>query len=182
MPVRCLIPIFSFIVSLVFQVRLRWWERVSQLLLEVCGTAMSEYWTISRGRANHTGHTCRECRGTIFTNEPIYVRDGRKIRLFYHRKCYSGDADPRTQASSSFTDKSLRIRESAPEHKGRGKWWTNEFGYRGHVVAPPTLRNLASPLPSQALRRTTSVIQSGSSSSRVGAMASNNSFKTVLPP
>lgn len=132
---------------------------------------MSEYWTVSQGRANHTGHTCRECRGIIFTNEPIYVRDGRKIRLFYHRKCYSGGADPRTQASSSFTDKSLGIREKAPGHKGRGKWWTSEFGYRGHVVAPPALRNLAVgscgslPVPSEALRRPTSMLRKGSSPS-----------------
>jgi len=127
---------------------------------------MSEYWTASQGRANHTGHTCRECRGTIFRNEPIYVRDGRKIRLFYHRKCYSGDADPRTQASSSYTDKSWGIREKAPGHKGRGKWWTSEFGYRGHPVgAPPTLRNLASPLISEALRRPTSVFRKESSPS-----------------
>lgn len=123
---------------------------------------MSNYWTVSKGKANHTGHTCRECRGTIFSNEPICVRDGRKIRLFYHENCFSGDADPRTQGSSSYSDKSWRIRDKAPVVKGRGKWWTSEYGYRGHVVAP-ALMNLgpssrASSGPSAALRRPSAVV------------------------
>lgn len=123
---------------------------------------MSNYWTVSKGKANHTGHTCRECRGTIFSNEPICVRDCRKIRLFYHKNCFSGDADPRTQGSSSYTDKSWQIRDKAPVVKGRGKWWTSEYGYRGHVVAPAPMNlgpsSRASSGPSAALRRPSAIV------------------------
>ncbi len=30
------------------------------------------------------------------------VRDGRKLRFFYHIDCFTGDADPRTQENGSF--------------------------------------------------------------------------------
>ncbi len=63
----------------------------------------NEYWTVSGGVANRT-FTCRECKKTINKGESLMARDGRKIRLIYHLKCYSGDADPRTQNNSSFND------------------------------------------------------------------------------
>lgn len=61
------------------------------------------------------------------------VRDGRKMRFFYHEKCFSGDADPRTQANSTAnkpSDKKHVIQESAPKQKGRGKWSTSSYGYQ----------------------------------------------------
>jgi hypothetical protein len=58
---------------------------------------MTDYWTISHGYACRNGYSCRECKQAIYKNEPVIVRDGRKIRLFYHIDCFSGDADPRTQ-------------------------------------------------------------------------------------
>ncbi len=39
-----------------------------------------------------------------------------------------GEADPRTQKSSSFHDPTLRISDKAPPEKGRGKWSTSEVG------------------------------------------------------
>ena len=63
---------------------------------------MESYWTISEGTAVRTGWSCRECRRTILKGEKIIIRDGRKMRLFYHDICFSGDADPRTQPGSSY--------------------------------------------------------------------------------
>lgn len=92
---------------------------------------MGDYWTVSSGIANHTGHTCRECRGTIYVNTPIFVRDGRKIRLFYHKGCFSGDSDPRTQSQSSVLKWEGGLSSKAPPGKGYGKWWTSSYGYVG---------------------------------------------------
>mmetsp|Transcript_1227 Transcript_1227/g.3026 ORF Transcript_1227/g.3026 Transcript_1227/m.3026 type:complete len:84 (-) Transcript_1227:32-283(-) len=61
-----------------------------------------EYWTIQTGYAGRFGHSCRECKKAIEKDEPLIYRDGRRIRLMYHTKCFSGTADPRTQKGSSF--------------------------------------------------------------------------------
>ena len=61
-----------------------------------------EYWTIGVMKASRFGHMCRECHRAIELGEDIIYRDGRRIRLMYHTKCFSGDADPRTQTGSSF--------------------------------------------------------------------------------
>ncbi|TPX60788.1 hypothetical protein PhCBS80983_g01503 [Powellomyces hirtus] len=90
-----------------------------------------EYWTVSEGKAIKT-QTCRECRGTIHKDEDVKVRDGRKIRLFYHPTCFSGSADPRTQARSSFHDPryaSAHLSTAAPPVKGHGKWSVEQYGY-----------------------------------------------------
>ena len=83
------------------------------------------YWTVSSSIAART-LSCRECKGVIYKGQPYVARDGRKIRLVsrhlhaqhthtcthvepfscttqcYHRDCFSGDADPRTQSASSY--------------------------------------------------------------------------------
>ena len=85
----------------------------------------STYWTVSFGQAVRTGFSCRECRSLIPMGSEIAVRDGRKMRLFYHRSCYSGDSDPRSQSKSSFhTSDHLKkaFQDQAPAVKGRGKW------------------------------------------------------------
>ena len=61
-----------------------------------------DYWTLSNSTAERFGFMCRECHKYINKGEPITKRDGRKIRLIYHKDCFSGDADPRTQKGSSF--------------------------------------------------------------------------------
>ena len=90
------------------------------------------YWTVSYGTACRTGFSCRECKKVINKNEPIAVRDGRKMRFFYHRKCFSGSSDPRTQSQSTFNQGRLpgsSFQSKAPEHKGRGKWSVSSYGY-----------------------------------------------------
>ena len=94
----------------------------------------TDYWTVSSGVANRT-FTCRECKKTITKGQALVARDGRKIRLVYHPDCFSGDADPRTQPNSSFNDgrylQSTHISQKAPQHKGRGKWTVQSYGYQG---------------------------------------------------
>lgn len=49
------------------------------------------------------GHVCKECK-KAFTklSEQIAIRRGGRIELRYHTECFSGQADPRTQKSSTF--------------------------------------------------------------------------------
>ena len=97
------------------------------------------YWTISRGHANRTGWSCRECHTVIYQDEPIVTRDGRKLRLMYHERCYSGGLDPRTQGGSSYHDQkwttAQSIQAKAPPVKGYGKWSCSEYGYKGDLYA-----------------------------------------------
>ena len=90
-----------------------------------------DYWTVSRGVAVRNGFSCRECKKCIDKGLPIVVRDGRKMRFFYHLECFSGDADPRTQQSSTFNEGKFQeaISKKAPESKGYGKWYTSQYGY-----------------------------------------------------
>lgn len=82
----------------------------------------------------------------------VMVRDGRKMRFFYHQECFRGDADPRTQSgegiNSTFTDpnykeyhkelapdvsgleKNLKVfQPEPPDDVGHGKWSTTR-GYQ----------------------------------------------------
>lgn len=43
------------------------------------------------------------------------VRDGRKLRFFYHSRCFTGGADPRTQVNSSFCEIEEYHRNTAPD-------------------------------------------------------------------
>lgn len=104
--------------------------------------SLDPYWTVTHGRANRTGWSCRECRTVINQGEPIVIRDGRKLRLMYHERCYSGDSDPRTQIGGSYNDKKWSntqpIRQQAPSVKGYGKWSCSEYGYKGDLHATTT--------------------------------------------
>lgn len=108
----------------------------------MAGAGGEHYWTVSKGVAARTGWSCRECKSNIAKGEPICVRDGRKMRFFYHERCFSGFADPRTQPASTFSSAACggatsgpskygAISESAPAAKGRGKWSTSYYGYGG---------------------------------------------------
>ena len=119
---------------------------------------MSEaYWTVSSGVSARVGYSCRECRKVISKGEAVKVREGRKMRFYYHDKCFSGklhvptrpclhftfvraedyfltgEADPRTQGNSSFNNKELPISDVAPASKGHGKWSVSAYGYRSSV-------------------------------------------------
>jgi hypothetical protein len=93
----------------------------------------TDYWTVSEGIANRTGFSCRECKKVINCGENIKVRDGRKMRLFYHTHCFSGGNDPREQPNSSYKMFKNVISDKAPEEKGRGKWAVSHYGYQPRV-------------------------------------------------
>ena len=90
-----------------------------------------EYWTVSEGLAVRNGNKCRECKEYINIRDPVVIRDGRKIRLFYHTKCFSGSADPRTQPNGAFSQDKFGgvLSPSAPKEKGHGKWSLQSYGY-----------------------------------------------------
>ena len=93
---------------------------------------MSEgYWTVSEGLAVRNGNKCRECKEYINIRDPIVIRDGRKIRLFYHTGCFSGSADPRSQPNGAFSQDKFEgvLSPSAPQEKGYGKWSCGSYGY-----------------------------------------------------
>lgn len=114
------------------------------------------YWTVSQGKAIRTGWSCRECHQgefisprliiklekklVIYRGEEISVRDGRKMRFFYHTKCYSGVPDPRSQPGGSFMSNEWRpgkdISLEAPVWKGRGKWSVQQYGYAHGTLDP----------------------------------------------
>ena len=118
------------------------------------------YWELSGPAPINRISSCRACRGTIYKGAQVYVRDGRKLRFFYHDTCFTGDADPRTQENSSFQERndyhlntapnlsSLQgpksckdadgrelgrkvFKPNAPTSLGTGKWSVAERGYRG---------------------------------------------------
>ena len=42
------------------------------------------------------------------------MRDGRKLRFFYHTECFTGDADPRTQLNGTYFVKTEYHKSTAP--------------------------------------------------------------------
>ena len=95
------------------------------------------YWTVTYGVSDRMGLCCRECRATINKGERYACRDGRRIRMCYHLKCFSGEADPRTQRGSSYHTGSLKdvISEAAPERKGAGKFSVSQYGLSNGLAA-----------------------------------------------
>lgn len=95
----------------------------------------TDYWTVSKGLANRL-FNCRECKGIIYKGVPMVCRDGRKLRMHYHEECFSGEADPRTQANSSFKNGHGKfasiVSPTAPSKKGAGKWSTS-YGYQPNL-------------------------------------------------
>lgn len=54
------------------------------------------------------GHKCRECRQPFTrVGEPITERRGARVSMRYHAECFSGFADPRSQARSSHHEGNL---------------------------------------------------------------------------
>ena len=65
----------------------------------------SAYWSCRQKRAGavDVGHACKECKQPFTAvGEPLWVRRGGRIELRYHAACFSGEADPRTQAHGSY--------------------------------------------------------------------------------
>lgn len=81
-----------------------------------CNLRASEgYWELSGpSPINRNGTSCRACRGAIYKDALVFVRDGRKLRFFYHAGCFGGSEDPRTQDGSSYSERVDYHRKLAP--------------------------------------------------------------------
>ena len=117
------------------------------------------YWELSGPVVLNRVSTCRACKQAISKGGSAMVRDGRKLRFFYHSSCFTGDADPRTQVNSSYaevkeyhtntapnisslagpracTDPDGRplgravFKTEAPSVLGQGKWSVAQRGYK----------------------------------------------------
>jgi hypothetical protein len=73
------------------------------------------YWELSGPTPINRIGTCRACRKIIPKGTEVMVRDGRKLRFFYHVECFTGDADPRTQEGGSFFEKPEYHTATAPK-------------------------------------------------------------------
>lgn len=77
--------------------------------------------------AKDLGHTCRECKGKFSrVGDPLTERRGARTSMRYHAGCFSGFADPRSQASSSMHVGTLAgsQMEAAPTEKADSKMRT----------------------------------------------------------
>ena len=89
----------------------------------------TKYWAVSHREVTRgdLGHTCRECREP-FTRigEPLTERRGARTSSRYHALCFSGFADPRSQAGSSMHLGALAGTqlEAAPRDRAQGKMKT----------------------------------------------------------
>lgn len=63
----------------------------SQIAYSADASMSEAYWTVSSGKAERTGYSCRECRKVICKGETMKVREGRKLRFYYHEACFSGE-------------------------------------------------------------------------------------------
>ncbi len=75
------------------------------------------------------GHKCRECKMPFTTlGDPLTERRGARVSMRYHAECFSGYADPRSQASSSHHTGKLAGSqfEAAPQSKAGSKMRTSE--------------------------------------------------------
>ncbi|GMI20515.1 hypothetical protein TrRE_jg7862 [Triparma retinervis] len=84
------------------------------------------YWDFCHRKTTKAdlGHTCRECKVPFSKlGEPITERRGARTSMRYHAECFSGFADPRSQANSSMHTGKLRGTqyEAAPRSKAGSK-------------------------------------------------------------
>jgi hypothetical protein len=120
------------------------------------------YWELSGPLPSVRTVSCRACKKTVMKGESVMVRDGRKLRFFYHTKCFTGNADPRTQEGGAYQtrpDYKLKTapnvsslegpravkdpdgrtlgrevhKDEAPSVLGHGKWSVNSRGYQPHA-------------------------------------------------
>ncbi|CAD8178827.1 unnamed protein product [Paramecium octaurelia] len=91
-----------------------------------------DYWTLSGGVACRNGWSCRACKQNIYKGQEILVREGRKLRFHFHKGCFQGNGDPRTQNESTYFNQQRygKIADKAPEVKGYGKWSVGSYGYQ----------------------------------------------------
>jgi hypothetical protein len=117
------------------------------------------YWALSGPTPVNRLVSCRACKKSVYKGTNVMVREGRKLRFFYHEACFTGDADPRTQDNSSYqsrpelhtktapnisslegpkaaVDSDGRVlgrevfKPSAPAVLGAGKWSVSDRGFK----------------------------------------------------
>lgn len=72
------------------------------------------YWELSGPVPINRIANCRACKSIIMKGCPVMVRDGRKLRFFYHETCFTGTADPRTQENGTFVEVQDYHKNTAP--------------------------------------------------------------------
>ena len=87
------------------------------------------YWDYQHREATKAdlGHRCRECKLPFQRiGEPMTERRGARVSMRYHASCFSGFADPRSQAESSHHVGRLAGTQhvAAPQGKAGGKMRT----------------------------------------------------------
>lgn len=88
------------------------------------------YWAVQErsSEARDIGHVCKECRLTFLrVGEDMVMRRGGRIELRYHKHCFSGEADPRTQRNSSFNQSGHDLAPIAPTGKFRKMRTSSQF-------------------------------------------------------
>lgn len=120
------------------------------------------YWELSGPIPANRILNCRACKKSVYKGQNVMVRNGRKLRFFYHEECFTGDADPRTQQGSSY-EKRIDLKEKtapnvsslegprarkdadgrilgrevfkpdAPSKLGAGKWSVANRGYQPNL-------------------------------------------------
>ena len=105
---------------------------LSQACSEVTIGAGDEtnYWDYQHREATRAdlGHRCRECKQPFRRiGEPMTERRGARVSMRYHASCFSGFADPRSQAESSHHTGRLAGTQhvAAPPGKASGKMRTS---------------------------------------------------------
>eukprot|EP00466_Bigelowiella_natans_P014272 jgi/Bigna1/126617/aug1.3_g1325 len=82
----------------------------------------SEYWK-HRYRpcvARDLGHSCRECKKPFKKiGELIAIRRGGRIEMRYHKACFSGNSDPRSQSKGTHLHGKWADKVSKKAPKGR---------------------------------------------------------------
>ena len=91
----------------------------------------TNYWDYQHRKVERAdlGHRCRECRRPFKKlGEPLTERRGARVSMRYHAECFSGFADPRSQASSSHHVGRLAGTqfEAAPKAKAGSKMRTGK--------------------------------------------------------
>ena len=95
------------------------------------------YWDYKHRESTRSdlGHNCRECREPFRAiGEPMTERRGARVSMRYHAECFSGFADPRSQATSSHHVGRLAGSqfEAAPRRKADSKMRSAaHFGHGG---------------------------------------------------
>uniref|UniRef100_A0A7S1CF73 Uncharacterized protein n=1 Tax=Bicosoecida sp. CB-2014 TaxID=1486930 RepID=A0A7S1CF73_9STRA len=96
------------------------------------------YWDFAHRSVERSdlGHRCRECKMPFTAiGEPLTERRGARVSMRYHAECFSGYADPRSQAGSSHHVGHLAGSQlaAAPSDKAGSKMRTTQHfdGQRG---------------------------------------------------